>query len=45
MYFDNWFLLNVFDLGVLGATMKEEFYIGLLALINQSKIYVGFNKP
>lgn len=29
----------------LGATKKEEFYVGLLAVINQLKIYKGFEKP
>ena len=35
-------LSDVVVLSVFGATTKKEFYVGLLALINQSKIYEGF---
>lgn len=41
----HWLLLDVVDMSSLGATTKEEYYVGLLALINQSKIYKGFAKP
>lgn len=39
----DWFLSGVADMSALGVTMKDEFYVGLLTLVNQSKIYGSFN--